>query len=100
MKTSTITLFGTILIAGVFVYIAFHEATHLVLADEAEGVCIGKCYANSPKYPGLKYGAAVAHGKHNDLSLEEDLPKVVGGTTAITFMLLNVVALGKRGQGK
>ena len=77
-----------IVLAGFMSYILVHETTHLLLADEAEGICIGRCSYNSPNIsPQKGISFASAFGKHNDQSMNETLPQITG-LIAMTAIIL------------
>lgn len=67
----------TIGVSAVFLGVLAHEAVHLLLANEAHGVCIGYCNQGT--------AIASAYGEHNELSSSETLPTIVGYATAVGF---------------
>ena len=69
-------------VASTATFLFVHEATHLLLADKATGVCFGVCDNGSAP---IAFG--LAYGKHNDLSRREDIPSATGLVAAIVFCL-------------
>ena len=68
-----------IVMGGFLSYVLAHESTHLLLADEARGICLGRCYYCSPNLvPSVGVSFASAFGVHNDVSVGEFWPSVVG----------------------
>lgn len=74
-------LVAVVLLASAFVFILVHELTHLALADEAWGMCIGYCPLSNGRV-----ALATASGLHNDLSRNEPLAYLTGGIASIGFL--------------
>ncbi len=80
-----------ILVAGMFSYILAHETTHLLLADEAYGICFGRCRYNSPNVvPSTGIAFAASIGKHNDNSVQELFPNMAGLATMIFVIFIGI----------
>ncbi len=67
-----------IVMGGFFSFILAHESTHLLLTDEASGICLGRCDYYSPTVePSTGVSFATAVGVHNEVSVGEFWPDVV-----------------------
>ena len=78
-------LFAIILLASVFIFIIVHEATHLILADEAYGICVGA----TPPY-------GLAYGNHNELSRNELYPTATGIVAAVLTAIAGIIIVGRQ----
>lgn len=94
MNFRVLFLLYSVFFAALFVGVLAHEATHLALADEAHGVCIGRCYTFRDGVPGWSF--ASAHGVHNELSMGEALPGYVGLLSSVAFAWAGFVAIFER----
>ncbi len=91
-------LIALICMAGLFSYVLAHEATHLVLADEAQGICLGRCPYSSPAVsPTEGVAFATASGLHNDLSMGEFWPSLVGCFVLVFVVVGGIFCLHKSG---
>ena len=88
MKTEIVFII-TLLLASAFIAIIAHEGTHLALADEARGICIGLC--KNEAYPNGAY--ALAYGKHNELSRNENIANAAGLGTGLTFAIIAILTI-------
>ncbi len=62
-----------------------HEATHLLLSNEPQGVCFGKCKTSASP---IGWAIATASGEHNSESRKEEKPIAVGaGAMFITLAI-------------
>ena len=73
------------LMAGFCAYVLAHEITHLALADESYGICLGRCYNSSIQQP--EVSIANSHGKHNALSQSEFWPSVAGVCATLSVLI-------------
>ena len=69
-------------------YVLAHELTHLALAEEPMGVCIGACESNGERAMGYAYA-----DKHNKMSVREDIPNVVGLIAAAVMAMYGAKAM-------
>ena len=99
MNGHAITLFVLVATAAIFMGILAHEATHLVLATEAKGICLGVCEYYNPAITAKPtgYSLATAFGVHNEASQQEFLPSIVQlvATGIISFIGGKAIVLHK-----
>lgn len=87
-------IIACIIMAGIFSYVLAHEATHLALSDEAQGICLGRCPYFSPEIePSKGFAFATAPGVHNDLSIGEFWPSLVGLIVLIFVICTGIYSL-------
>jgi len=75
-------LWISLVLSTMLVIILAHEMTHLALATEPTGICIGIC-----SMEGELYSPATAVGIHNSLSKDETLPWIVGWATGFAYVI-------------
>jgi len=70
------------MLAAVFVGVMAHELTHLALATEPQGICVGIIENERANF---NVAVGTAYGVHNEVSRQEFLPTIVGGAASIVF---------------
>lgn len=84
-----------IALASLAVYLIVHEATHLALSSQPEGVCFGLCRPDSGQPERIAFGLAYAK-QHNDLSRREDIPWTMGIVFTVLFSFIGLKYLCKQ----
>lgn len=90
MKLEVIFLLIMLFVASMGASLISHELTHLALAEEARGICIGLCKTGNP--PSTALGLAYAKSYPPE-SRNEFYPNAVGIITATIFAAIGVVSI-------